>query len=56
MNSEEEGMSVDSEDAPIFDNSLVEQVLRAKTGAPKQFVSFWEMDENDVEVPFHSTK
>lgn len=36
------------------DNSVVEQILAAKTGDPSNFPSFWEMDENDVEVSFIS--
>ena len=32
------------------DNSVMEQILLAKTGEPSSFPSFWEMDENDVEV------
>ena len=31
-------------------NSVLEQVLMAKTGEPSKFASFWEIDENDVEV------
>ena len=32
------------------DNSIMEQILVAKTGEPSKFASFWEMDENDIEV------
>ena len=32
------------------DNSIMEQILVAKTGQPSKFASFWEMDENDIEV------
>ena len=32
------------------DNSIMQQILLAKTGEPSKFASFWEMDENDVEV------
>ena len=34
------------------DNSIMQQILLAKTGEPSKFASFWEMDENDVEVMF----
>ncbi len=32
------------------DAAIVEQILAAKTGDPSKFASYWEMDENDIEV------
>ncbi|CAD5119586.1 DgyrCDS8188 [Dimorphilus gyrociliatus] len=36
------------ENGPIFDEEFLEKVKACKINNPDQFVSFWEMDENDI--------
>ena len=51
MDCEEVGDELNDELTPLCtDSAIVEQILAAKTGDPSKFASYWEMDENDVEV------